>query len=749
MHSRSLLPLLLVVVTIALGALALLLEGTGVEERAPLRSAERSETPRPSTDPGAPVARDAVSFEPDAANLAPPVPEGARAEAPEPSSAPAIGRVTGLVVSSDGELLRDARVEWADPRHGTALEPALVVATDADGRFSLEVAADAVGPIVARAEGFVSTTTWDVAAGDDVICVLERGLELQGIVLDAETELPVVGALVVTCEGLSSELARGDAIGRFTFAGLEAGTVDLVALALGYEPGVLEGLVVGGERTLPVELRLDPGPAVGGFVRDADTGAPVPEALVTYRLGAVGATRVLPEGAELPEATCRSAATGSFRFARLGVREAGLSVEAEGYAPASLEGPRLLENPGALEVRLVRGATVRGVVLDPRGQPVPFADVWQARGSEPPRKTDLRGSFEWTELDPVSRIQLVAHRTGFAPASTEPFRVADADEPIVLRLGRCGSIRGSVVGADGASRPGARVRLAGQPWIGPPAPEPSTLAVADESGRFAFTELTPGEYLLTSRGEESATEPLRVLLGPGESREVVLSVVSALTVSGRVFDVDLRPLAGVKVQAVERAGAREASAGSASALRGGSGERRRGRGLYRASGTPRPVYRTGAYSDADGGFELSGFSAATTVRLDFHRSGFAVESVEVEAGTRGVSVCLSALVTVEGCVLDASTGEPIREFSVELERIDDEPATADVGLSTTRRGGARPEGSSAFRDPDGAFVLDRLLSGGHRIRARAPGFRDGEWREVRTDSASDPGSRVELLLTPD
>ena len=97
-----------------------------------------------------------------------------------------------------------------------------------------------------------------------------------------------------------------------------------------------------------------------------------------------------------PTASQLTGADGRFRFAS---SPRILTVQAQGYGPADMEIDR--EHPPA-ETRFVlnRGAVLRGVVADEKGQPVASAKVEVSGGPGAPRYewntvTDNNGKFEW------------------------------------------------------------------------------------------------------------------------------------------------------------------------------------------------------------------------------------------------------------------------------------------------------------------------------------------------------------------
>lgn len=91
--------------------------------------------------------------------------------------------------------------------------------------------------------------------------------------------------------------------------------------------------------------------------------------------------------------------------------------------------------------------------------------------------------------------------------------------------------------------------------------EPQRSAVTDLSGRFAFENLSPGEYFLWANrdgylgwgyGQQVPNGPGKTLtIKPGQHiRDVVFRLMPMGAISGRVYDEDGEPLSGVSVQAL-------------------------------------------------------------------------------------------------------------------------------------------------------------------------------------------------------
>ncbi len=217
---------------------------------------------------------------------------------------------------------------------------------------------------------------------------LPRG-GVRGVVLDAASGAPIGSAEVVLTstalaeapEGLLAGLLvpsnrgareRSERDGSFDFERLQPGEYELVAQgpARGEQSGrwapcepvrvvVRDGVVERG-----VELRLEPSLALVGVVRDRD-GAPVRGARVTAF--ARDAIALRPPRDESDE-------EGRFELRALKPGTYDLSASADGFATTRVAGVALEpEGAAPLDVVLELGVSVRALVLDAGGRPVPGA----------------------------------------------------------------------------------------------------------------------------------------------------------------------------------------------------------------------------------------------------------------------------------------------------------------------------------------------------------------------------------------
>src|SRR5207344_1210710 len=172
------------------------------------------------------------------------------------------------------------------------------------------------------------------------------------------------------------------------------------------------------------------------------------------------------------------------------------------------------EASDAVEVRLTKGGAVSGRVLESRtGRPILDATVriepsggerrmgMMRMGGEgdDETSTDADGRYELSGLAPGTWVLTASHPEW--SESTTTVEVKDAPASADVRLGRGGSIGGTVLG-------GARPVAGAQVTLSPAGESVMRMggfmgggeqsALTDEGGRFRFDRLNPGRYQLSA-----------------------------------------------------------------------------------------------------------------------------------------------------------------------------------------------------------------------------------------------------------
>ncbi|MEV5978928.1 MFS transporter [Streptomyces sp. NPDC052114] len=192
-----------------------------------------------------------------------------------------------------------------------------------DGSYAVDAPGAGSYVLIASADGFQPQAS-TVVVGEDALAydILLSGTSgLSGLVRDADSKLPVAGAMVIVTDVRGDVLATGlsGEQGEFTFAELVPGTVTIAVNAAGHRPLALP-VEVGGAGVTRVEVELRSGAQVLGTVRAG--GAPLNDARVT-----------LVDAAGNVVATATTGADGAYAFTDLDSGE--YTVIATGYPPVA------------------------------------------------------------------------------------------------------------------------------------------------------------------------------------------------------------------------------------------------------------------------------------------------------------------------------------------------------------------------------------------------------------------------------
>ena len=274
---------------------------------------------------------------------------------------PEAGRLKLMIVDTDDEPVEGATV------HASSGETHLTTTSSPNGgaNFTALPPGAATVRVLMKERGSARAGPFVVRAGESSghVVVVARGVALEGVVVDDETEAPIADARVrVATPGRALE-ATTDAQGRFgpLAAGGAGARVFLAVEAKGRAP-LLEPVMLPAEGTQRVVLRLRKGTPWEGRVIDA-AGKPVAGATVRYSADGI----VLP---------MRGGSTTSDKDGRFvlppppppapGRRVVLVARAGAGLGALALRPDQLPPRP--LELQLVAGATVRGRVVDGAGK---------------------------------------------------------------------------------------------------------------------------------------------------------------------------------------------------------------------------------------------------------------------------------------------------------------------------------------------------------------------------------------------
>ncbi|WP_182867415.1 carboxypeptidase-like regulatory domain-containing protein [Stieleria mannarensis] len=273
-------------------------------------------------------------------------------------------------------------------------------------------------------------------------------------------------------------------------------------------------------------LTADQGAALQGRVRDAD-GRPIAAATITI-------------GKDADRITATNDAEGAFLATGIPEGTHQVVVTAPGFASKDKYYHSFKETTfKKLDVTLAKAAEVRVCAVDRQGKPIPdvvirvsnsidrSGNVYRVAG-EHEYKTDSAGEFVVTDV-PHGKLKFISRTRGYFYNSV--LNEHDTGEsPIVLKLLATGTVKVSVVSADGQAVTSKYIVEIEQAdagrgdeskrgsWGGS--------ANINADGTYTFTNIPPGDYLVTGKpnpGRTSdRTDPTRVQIKGEDHHDVNL-----------------------------------------------------------------------------------------------------------------------------------------------------------------------------------------------------------------------------------
>lgn len=541
-------------------------------------------------------------------------------------------------------------------------------------------------------------------SGDRVQVTLRRGgTRVTGVVEDA-TGGTIEGALVrvENDSGAAMAVAVSQADGEFELWADE-GHVVIEAGADGYVSSREQLVVPSG----PIRMVLLPEAVIAGRVLDAQTRAPIADALVV----AQPSDRDNRMGGDQGVYRARSDEQGRYEVRGLPGGVFGLSSQGP-WGEGASEGVVLVEFGSRTEdvdILVHRGTMVRvRVVMAESQQGCPGAEVSlmdEDLGRRLSSTADLDGRTELSVAISGSyrvSVRCEGHRLVGAPPVLELSGTSSESESLELTVERGLVLRGWV---SGEHQPIAEAVVALIPAQGGP---PVAIAVADAAGEVELSGLDAGEYVVTGTapGWFPAETEVRVTVPRDDAFELTLLAGGSLR--GSVVEPDGRPVPSARVLAHRRS----------------SNGRWRGEtlvdrvGHYEFGALPSGSYQVDVL--AEGGQPLttpSGAAASANVSVEH---GQATELQFIVTAQAGV---------IAGLVVDGD-GQPLTAAFV-CAKPDAPPPDAIVS-----RGRCAPR----MTDVDGSFEIRGLSAGAFTLTARVRGGGEAVLSGVV------PGDHVELVV---
>lgn len=512
--------------------------------------------------------------------------------------------VSGRVEDAEGKGVAGATVVAAFPGEAFGLDDETFRTTisEASGEFRLQGLPRR--PVILRASmpGLLDSARLPIVPGssadsDDQVLVLGSGKSIEGVakflaggpaaglVVHATFDVSHIGgpgALAAT-RGAANE-AKVQADGSFKIQGLGSGpftlrvsTDDGVKLPDGrLSPGSEPILAARIDGVRPgqtdVELVLRPSAALRGICLD-DLGHPIEgETLRCARIvpGSLGDVR-------LDRKRATTGPDGSFSFDELLAGTWGISLVSENHVTTEEVVVEFNGTDQTVEVAAVRSCTIKGIVLDPDGQPVEGVRISQGSdeaswrvglsGVPKPEPTVSHedGQFVLMGIVPGD-VKLAGTSDDLAPVQSEMISIAPGElvEDVTLRMSRGGTIEGVCFDKKGRTASGRLITVQSMSMS-----EMKMLSTSTD-GTFRQTGLTPGRYQviamdtsadvsadLDSGGLTSMLENMEMTIATvaeGETEYVFLGAppASPVKVTGKI-EMAGEPSVGVTVVWMARA----------------------------------------------------------------------------------------------------------------------------------------------------------------------------------------------------
>lgn len=616
-----------------------------------------------------------------------------------PAGATVAGATAGSILSASDAIAAASRQALLDK---LARAGATHAATDeiAAATHAISGATEATQ----RAPAAEETRAAEAAATQTAVAKSEptptpRGVGgVQGRVRGREHGSPLAGVTVRVFgdSGLENAAAVTDRDGAYSIEGLSVGTYRIEARAHAQSARSVQ---IEPNTTITVDFELPEGATIAGRVRN-HLGQPVAEALL----------RLLNAETEERLSETRSAADGAYVLtnAALGGQVRVVATH-EAYAP-QFKGPFVVYEMATDGVDLVLhpGTTLTGYVRDKQNRGIagarlearPFG-TWNPNASGEPFEspmTDSSGFFRFNAM-PAGGWELRANATGYATGRqtvTLHENVQHPDVIFILERSGAGVVEGVVV-FRGAPVAAAEVTLHGN------GREDTT--VTDHSGRFQFSGVSDGVYIVVARHRsyspghrdvQPGGEAITIELQPVAT--LALRVVDANNAPVLQYDVTMRPqLAGFMIPEgqVEFATVQDAD-----------GQARWQVVLARYDVTvSAPGYRTAERKGHEG--------------LQADENG-TLHVVRLEGGA-----------VLPGYVQDANTNQPIRGVRLEWYsgHVDVPPGHLGPIMG--------PPGGTTTSNTSGYFVFNDLPANAITVVAHAPGYSRWVDRSINMQSPPD------------
>ncbi len=482
----------------------------------------------------------------------------------------------GTVRSELGNPIAGAEVILTLPDATTPEKPHCSTKSEKNGGFILrELPGNQKFNLFAKAEGYAAYGPDPVASGTTTnVIIMQTGGAIEGKVTDFADGKPVAGIGVVAfAENAPVPVqlwSKTNAEGEYRIGRLPTGNynVSIFSDQLTSEPRL--GVQVNG--TTPIkgmDFVVYPGITVTGMVIDGVTSGRIPNAKVSLK------SRVGPGLLMTKNTEALTDESGSFRFENLPQGLYDLTADATGYVRGVGEESSVRVEavrgsiPDPAEIKLYRGGTIEGLVVDPRGSPVNEAlvQIFHATGSPTRIKaedfkatTNSQGGFliEGIPLQGELHLHATAWATGYGKERSEVIILSREQNikstEIVLGDGVEIIVEARDPLGDGIAD--VALELVHSRFPGDAAP-PAWKQETGGDGNALFEKVPSGKITVSAARQGYLTATGSLDVDPEESlQRLKITMQPAFVLAGRVQDDMIQPVRGGRVNARPERGAK-------------------------------------------------------------------------------------------------------------------------------------------------------------------------------------------------
>ncbi|MCC7391910.1 carboxypeptidase regulatory-like domain-containing protein [Candidatus Sumerlaeota bacterium] len=615
--------------------------------------------------------------------------------------------IIGSVRNELGKPIENAELTLTPLDVTTPDKPLSVIKSEKGGGFIFrELPAKFKFNLFVKAENYAPYGPEQVASGSTTnVIILQSGGVIEGKVTNYDDGKPVPGISIVAISQSTAQpvalTTKTNTSGQYRITRLVAGTYDVAVNSPSLTSETKLGVAVAlAAATKGVDFSVYPGINISGHVVDGDSYERIVNAKVMLK------SRVGPGFLIAKNTEAMSDESGSFQFINLPQGLYDLTAEATGYVrglgdESNVRVEALRDSPPEpVEIKLVRGGTIEGIVTDPNGSAIEEAlvQLFHATGSPARIRAD---TFKTTTNSDgyfvLDGIPLQGELHLYVSAWAKDYGKARSDMVILNRdintrnvqvmLGDGTGLQVVVLDPFNEGVANANLELVHSQFPGDASP-PAWRQTTARDGTVLFEKVPPGRVTVSaSRSGYLTTTGGIDISDKDEFQKLTITMQPAFVLAGRVQDDLLQPVRAGRVNARPQPGAK------------GSGS---------------------AGINADSTFKIEtlgegAFNVETIAQLNTDTGGrqivWSFPDIVPNGGLTETAFTMPINGALEGRVLIADVNGPPPNYTVSL--------TATYRDDADRRQGFNAAFTFSKRDE---FRFDMLPPGEYRVNVSAPNY---------------------------